>query len=256
MENQPNHTTVFLCRDDPDGIFTAVYDAWASRRGHACVRLQLEGPSTLELFCDYIPVTPDPQKADKVIGAIRQNISLQAWEAVYRAALSREERKADIIYRFLVAGFHYGPAVMEMLGEPAVQNLFALDRQVGNEAHFFTEFLRFDLMEQDILFAKMRPKSNVLSLVAPHFADRLSGENFLILDVGRSFAAIHPAGRSWYLLSIEKEQAEALLSQKPNSYRDLWKTFHSAIAVEARKNPKLQRSLMPLRYREFVTEFL
>ena len=33
--------TIFLCDDTMEGIFTAVYDAWASRLGHANVKLQV-----------------------------------------------------------------------------------------------------------------------------------------------------------------------------------------------------------------------
>ena len=35
--------TIFLCDDTMEGIFTAVYDAWASRLGHANVKLQVRG---------------------------------------------------------------------------------------------------------------------------------------------------------------------------------------------------------------------
>lgn len=141
-----------------------------------------------------------------------------------------------------------------MLAEPSVRRIHELNRFVANESHFFREFLRFDTMEGDILFARIRPKSNVLTMVTPHFADRISGENFLILDVGRSIAAIHPANRDWYLTAITRSQAEALLSQKPDEYRSLWKTFYDTIAIQERVNPKLQRNMMPLRYREFMPE--
>ena len=46
------------------------------------------------------------------------------------------------------------------------------------------------------------------------------------------------------------------MAAKSDGYRDLWKTFYQAIAIEERKNPKLQRNMMPLRYREYMTEFL
>ena len=45
--------TVFECEDSSDGIFTGIYDAWASRLGHANVWLQLQGMHTLELFTQY-----------------------------------------------------------------------------------------------------------------------------------------------------------------------------------------------------------
>ncbi len=248
--------TVFVCGGEPDDILTAVYDAWASRKGHSRVRLEVEGERTLDLFSRYVPVEADPEKARKVMNAIRNKISGRAWQMVYRSALSREESRADDIYRFLVGGFYYGPRVLGMLAEPAVYRILELNRAVGNEAHFFREFLRFDERENHILFGRIRPKNNVISLVMPHFADRLPQENFLILDMGRHTAGLHPAGGEWYLTQLDPEAGEQLLQKQEDPFRDLWKTFFQAISVEQRKNPKLQRSMMPLRYREYMTEFL
>ena len=246
--------TVFRCEDSIDGILTGVYDAWASRLGHANVRLQLDEPDTLELFCRYVTVAPDAEKSEKVARSIRQKISPRAWQLVYRAALSPEGSRADDIYRFLVLGFAAGSQVTGMLAEPAVQCIQELNRFVGNESHYYREFLRFDAMEGGVLFARIRPKSNVLTLLTPHFADRLPGESFLILDVGRSLAAVHPADREWYLTALTQEEAERLLVRQPDPYRDLWQTFFDAVAIRERTNPKLQRNRMPLRYREFAPE--
>ena len=35
---------IFLCEDSIDGIFTGVYDAWASRYGHQNVALTTHAP--------------------------------------------------------------------------------------------------------------------------------------------------------------------------------------------------------------------
>lgn len=248
------NTTIYLCDDSFENILTAVYYAWASRKGHSHVRLQMNQTSSMELFCDYIPVETDFEKAKKVSRSIENKISHEAWQMVYRASMSFNPDKADAIYRFLVGGFHYGKKVTQMLAEPAVQKIFELNRQVSNESYFFREFVRFDAMDNNILLSKIRPKSNVLPMIAPHFADRLSGENFLILDVERSLAAVHQADKQWFLTSLTKEEVETVLSYESDVYRDLWKTFYNSIAIEERKNPTLQRNLMPLRYREFMTE--
>ncbi|WP_434311309.1 TIGR03915 family putative DNA repair protein [Hominifimenecus sp. rT4P-3] len=248
--------TIFVCGDDLESILTAVYEAWASRKGHSHVKLEIQKEDTMELFSTYVPVEKDSEKAGKVMRSIRQKIGEEAWSMVYRAALSEHESRADDIYRFLIGGFYYGPKALKMLAEPAVYRLMELNRAVGNESHFFKEFLRFDEREGHVLFGRFRPKNNVISLVMPHFADRLPRENFLILDMGRSLAGVHPAGGEWYLASLAPEVAEELMSVKADGYRDLWKTFYQAIAIKERKNEKLQRNMMPLRYREYMTEFL
>ena len=56
--NAENNRTIFLCEDTPDGIFTAVYDAWASGLGHRNVALELDGCFNYSLFSRYISVPP------------------------------------------------------------------------------------------------------------------------------------------------------------------------------------------------------
>ena len=101
---------------------------------------------------------------------------------IYEAAMSDAEDKLDTIYRFMVAGFHYGAHVVDFLQEPVVMRMFELKRKVGNEAHFHVEFIRFANMPGDVLVSHIEPKSNVLTLVAPHFSDRLPSENWMIID--------------------------------------------------------------------------
>ena len=43
--------------------------------------------------------------------------------------------------------------------------------------------------------------------------------------------------------------------EKEAQYRRLWKTFFDTIAIRERRNPRCQRSNMPLRYRSTMTEF-
>ena len=40
-----------------------------------------------------------------------------------------------------------------------------------------------------------------------------------------------------------------------NEYQKLFQRFCESIAIEARVNPKLQRSMLPLRFRDNMTEF-
>ncbi|MDR2407664.1 MAG: DUF4130 domain-containing protein, partial [Bacteroidales bacterium] len=37
-------------------------------------------------------------------------------------------------------------------------------------------------------------------------------------------------------------------------YQELWKTFWRAVAIQERKNPKLQRQFMPKRYWKYLIE--
>ena len=127
--------TIFTCEDHFDAMMTCVYEAWASRLGHSNIKLKTEPIGNLELFCDYRHVDADPEKTGSVVRSIKSKISYQAYIMIYEAAMSDAEDKLDTIYRFMVAGFHYGAHVVDFLQEPVVMRMFELKRKVGNEAH-------------------------------------------------------------------------------------------------------------------------
>ncbi|MDD3360812.1 MAG: TIGR03915 family putative DNA repair protein [Hespellia sp.] len=250
--------TIFTCDDSLEGILTCIYDAWASKLGQQNIRLLIEPVVEYELFCDYRHTDSDSHKANNVIDSIQKKISSYAYQMVYRCAMSASPDKADIIYRFLLLGFHYGRQITDMIQFPAVSAIFEINRAVGNEAHFFREFVRFLNMKGNVLAAHIEPKSDVLIFIAPHFADRMPSENWMIIDDNRKSAVIHPADQEYYLTSLSDDEFLRLshLEDSDDPFIDLWKEFFETIAIKPRENYRCQRNLFPIRYRRHVTEFI
>ena len=246
--------TLFICEDSVDGILSAVYEAYASRLGHSRIKLQVRGPVTMELFCGYREVATDPVKAAKVRRSVCDKISFKAWSYVYRTALSSEASKADDIYRFLVGGFYFGSKAMDMLTEPAVSRIMDIDRAVHREAGHWMEFLKFERISDSVLVSRIRPKANVIPLIMHHFCDRMPDENFLIWDLNRNIAGVHPAVDSWYMAEITPAMS-ALLCGGSDEFTELWRTFFNAVAIRERENYSCQRSHIPLRFRSDLPEF-
>ncbi len=73
---------------------------------------------------------------------MRTKISEAAYEAIYKASLSKNGEKADHIYRFLIRGFQKGAGITQSLQLPEVSDI-EMCRNLDNEAHLETEFLRF-----------------------------------------------------------------------------------------------------------------
>lgn len=251
---------IYRCEDSIDGIFTAVYDAWASKYGHDYIKLETiddNACSNFELFTEYIVVNTDLEKSQKVSRSIKNKISAYAYEMVIHAALSNDSRKADSIYHFLVIGFAMGEQVTRHLANPYVANLFEMNRNVGNEVHHYKGFLRFQEINNELLLAKFQPKNNIVELLTPHFADRLSIENFIILDVNRRLASVHQKHMPWFMTVLSKESMEELLSHadKEEEYEALWKAFFNSIAISERENYQCQRNHAPLHMRKYMIEF-
>ncbi|MHB8128638.1 MAG: TIGR03915 family putative DNA repair protein [Mobilitalea sp.] len=252
---------IFLCDKSIDGIFTAIYQAWSSRLGHSNIKIEekSEGSkySNIELFAEYIAVDTDYTLALKVSQSIRDKISEEAYEMVCRVALSDYLGKADLIYRFLILGFSVGSSILEHLSNEVVNNLFRVNKNVSYEAHHLLGFVRFSEQENGLLTSVIHPKNHVLSLITPHFADRLPQERFLIYDENRKMASFHVPGSQWILAEVPVLDQERLkeISFQEDEYRDLWKAFFDHIAIKERINPKLQRNNLPLRFRGDMTEF-
>lgn len=252
--------TIFTCKNQFDDMMTCIYEAWSSRLGHSNIKLKTEPVGTMELFCEYRHIEADNKKVRSVIRTIQQKISFRAYRTIYRVAMIEdEEEKLDIIYRFLVLGFHYGKKILDCLQNPVVMKLFQLERKVINEAHIFRECIRFTEMGNHILVGIISPKCDVITLLAPEFVDRLPSENWMIVDDTRKTAVVHPADQQYYLTSLSEEEMSELLAKESvakdtDLMTTLWKEFFQTIGIEERKNPRCQRNLMPLWYRKHMPE--
>lgn len=253
---------LFVCEDCIDGIFSGIYDAWASRLGHGNVGLRISGMENLELFAEYRTVITDAEKARKVADTIRRRMGELCYEHIYQAALADDGEKADEIYRVLVMGLsqYTDPCtahhLMDKLQDPHVERVLRLSRKVGREAARYIEFVRFRELENGVLFSEIEAEGQILPLIGDHFSDRFPNEHFMICDRHRGDCLIHGAGKPWF---IWKDAASDLsddlkLSHKEQEMQQLWRTFHRSISIRERENPHLQMQFWPLKYRKWMTE--
>ncbi len=249
--------TIYTCEDSFEAMMTCIYDAWASRRGHANVKLQLEPVEQAEMFCEYVHVEADPFKAEKVTRSVQKKISYEAYRQMYLASTSYREDKLDAIYRFLILGFAAGRKVTAMLSCSEVTHMMELSRKAEREANYFREFTRFTSLDGRIYVAHIEPKCNVTSIAAGHFADRFPSESWMLIDDNRRIAAVHPHDQSFYMTTFSEKEMKWLkeTDNRRDVYTDLWKEFFRSVSIEARANPKCQRTLMPLWYRKHAVEF-
>lgn len=247
---------IFLCQDSIEGIFSGVYDAWASKLGHGSVRLSLAGQSTMELFAEYESVPEDREKADKVLRTLKQRLCQEDYHTIYQAALSADLERADSIYRVIVLGLQGGRRVTDNLENPAVCHVFQMARKTANEAHRYLQFVRFRELENGALFAEISPENRVLPLIGDHFSNRLPKENFLIYDNRHRLSLVHVPDRAWVLLQTEGDFTPDRLrfSEEEQVIGESWQAFFDQIAIQERKNARLQQQFLPLKFRSYMTE--
>lgn len=249
---------VYRCEDSLESIFTAVYQAYEERRDHADTMICLD--REYHLFAEDIEVTADPQKSAKVIRTLRKRFGRKDYQALCYALSSPAADKVQAVYQVIVKGLRECPVqghLLDQLADPYCHRVFALMRGALRECQHLQGFLRFQEMEGGVLYAEIGPKNNLLTFLMPHFADRFPMENFLIRDCNRGIWGIHPAGEEWYLLSRQEigTIAGIKLSDGEEQIHALFRQFCQSIAIKERENMKLQRNMLPLRFREYMSEF-
>lgn len=251
---------VFVCDNSYDSIMTCIYDAWvlALKIGHENVKIERMDCVRQNLLDEYYGPVSDPEKSEKVTRSVQTKISYEALLWIYRAALSIDPSAPDAMYRFMILGFKVGSKVTTMLTHPAVMTLFEINRKVGNEAHHFLEFARFNCINGNVYVCHLEPINNVIFSVAEHFAERMPSEHFMIIDDNRRIAAVHPKDDELYVRELTDDEFCRLSTTEDyeDEYTSMWRTFFDAIAIKQRINPACQNNLFPKWKRKHATEFM
>jgi probable DNA metabolism protein len=233
-----------------EGLLSSVFHAYSQNRRPAGIFC--ESGYQQDLAHAPIRIATDHAKAERVRLGLLRKLGGIAYEQVWTAFLSSDEARYVKIFRFIALGFQVGRSVTDRLAEPAVMDVLGLSRLVTREYSKLLGFVRFSVMENGVQFSEITPEQNLIPLLTPHFADRFPDVPFVIYDSRRKLAGVYDT-RAWGVaaadgLKLPEYSADEL------AYRALWRRFYDAIAIDGRKNSKLQQSFMPKRYWRNMTE--
>ncbi len=232
-----------------EGFLTGIYHHYYFQKVTGIYAEETYSPTFMEeskVIATHMPY------AEKVIQGLKTKISGYAYRHVLYTFYSDAENKDDLLFRYILFCFHVGKDADRYNTHPCVLPVHKLSRRVSFEAHKFLGLLRFSDF-QGILYAAFAPDHNILLFVAPHFADRMPKERLIIHDTGRDLAAFSNYGE-WVITEFKLPQ-DPVKSEQEKAVENLWKTYFSHMTIENRKNPKLQRQFVPLRYRKHILEF-
>lgn len=250
---------IYRCEDTLESVFTAIYRVYEEHRNRDEVRLALEDEAWL--FSTEISVETDSVRAEKVIRTLRKRFGDKDYEYLCLALATPDMEKAQAVYRTVAAGLDGGYGfgqLFDNLTDEYIHKTFRLATNAGRESDHLREFVRFAELENGVLYSNIAPKSNILTFLMPHFADRFPEEDFILHDVERDWFGVHPAGARWFLLrggALSGEYSEGAYSAEEIKYQMLFKHLCKSIAIDERRNSKLQTGMLPLRFREYMAEF-
>ena len=251
-----NNIEIYLCEDNIESIFTAIYFAWQAGTSHTDVRCTTKGMN-FSLFENYINVKADSDICEKVVSSIKKKLGSYAYSIIFMVINSNDDNKASVVYKSLQRLFKYGSDYLDNLHDEYIYRLFSIYRKVSNEAFFYREIIRFNENNDGFLVSRIEPDNNIIYMITDHFADRLFCENFIIYDIKRKFCYIHSAKDKGIFYSDKDCKLYNIINSYSSSdieYQDLWGKFFETIAIKERINPKLQMNMIPLKYRKYLPE--
>lgn len=237
--------------DSYEGLLSVVYAHYYDKLNPVTVVADKRYQQALDT--EYLFIPTEYEKAAKVQNAIRNKISADAEQQLYYTFLADGEERYFDMYRYILLGFKVGADVDRYEQIDYVLRIHKLSKYVGGEAHLLKGFCRFAETEGGVYYAKISPVNNVLPILAEHFIDRLMCQQWLIHDTNRNIAAVYDGHD--YLIDDVPTRAYVRLSDDEKDYQGLWSAFFTSIAVTERKNKKLQRNNLPMRFRKNITEF-
>jgi probable DNA metabolism protein len=155
-------------------------------------------------------------------------------------------------------------------GDPDVLAVLKAAGRVQHEIHRLTGLLRFSPDSNGVYIAFCTPDHYILPALTEHFRARFGESSWAVIDEKRKLCLICEKGGPANITplpasiktSIGETSGETSTSigeskkdfRNPDCWEELWRLYHRSVNNEARKNPGLQRQLMPARYHKYLPE--
>jgi len=232
-----------------NGLLTIVFDSYISK---TIPRRIVTDEFEVDLFCQYILLETDEEKANRIYNGVIKNVSLHCLYTAYHVFLSNSPTKEIDIVKYLLLGFEIGNKINHLLTNSLVLKLEKLSKHVFGEYHRLCGLLRFVKLQTGIFYAKIHPDNNILELLGHHFISRLPNENFIIHDKTRNLVLLY--NKQDYFITNDENLEITSLSEEEILFQNLWTTFYNSIGIKERKNSKLRTKCMPKKYWQDLIE--
>jgi len=232
-----------------EGFLTLIYESYYQKfKASKITTDKVE----LLLTQDIIKINSDAQKAKKVYLSMKKKFTKKGFKRVAHCFLSKKDDFYLPLYEYILLGFK-DCQNLENINIQSVQKVHEIEKKVFRSLHKAYGFTRFVELDDGTMYAKVKLEFYLLPLLANHFRKRLNSCNFIIHDVEAKMVAWHK-DKKLEFFNVDSFDAPPL-SKDEEKFSRLWKLFFESVSIESRKNEKLQKKMLPLFYREFMTEF-
>jgi len=189
----------------------------------------------------------------KVFTALKEKFSKQNFETILNTFMCDSIEFEMPLLEYIILGFK-NQSELQNINNGSVFSVLGFTKQLFSNVHKMTGFLRFVELEDGSLYAKLESRFNLVYFLGRHFSKRFNNQTYYIHDINRSLVFVH----SPEFKGVREISAFELptVSENEKKFEKLWKTFFESVAIESRKNDKLQKNVVPLIYRTYMNEFM
>jgi probable DNA metabolism protein len=196
----------------------------------------------------------DFERQAEAAAAALGDFSGELFYFVMKVWMSEEALELPLLRICAEAGLH-GAEVLADHGNADLRAVSRAARRVNCEIHKLTGLARFSDRGDGMYSAPLEPDANILCALLPHFARRFGASDFALVDLRRHLAF---ARRGGVFESVAGPDSLSYLPLSAGESADeeieLWRRYFKAAENPARRNPGLQRRLMPRRYWKYLPE--
>ncbi|WP_243900199.1 TIGR03915 family putative DNA repair protein [Hymenobacter defluvii] len=243
-----------------DGLLTVVLEMY--ERQAVPNSVQPAGSVQGGLFTSAIPIDTSEEKATRVWNGLLKYMNEEARRRLYHTFLSERPDRELLICRFVQQAVAARGRVdmSENLADDTVRLIAHISQQLGREKHRMEAFVRFEKTQDELFHATIEPDFDVLPLIAPHFTKRYADQRWLIFDRRRGYGLYYDLHRT-DIVQFEAptpqrrtDVSATVLDEREPLFRLLWQTYFDHANIPERRNLKLHRRHVPLRYWRYLSE--
>ena len=241
-----------------EGLLTAVFDAFSRKEDPDKIT---GNDSEIPLFTETYTVLTDEERSQRVWNVLKKKISKSALQMLFISFLAESESVYKHIFNYIVKAVTAEKSIELNFGDNDVLELSKMFKKVQNEYTRMKQFVRFQKTSDGMYFAAIEPAYDVIPLCIDFFRDRYADQQWILYDIKRNYGIFYDLNQTQIVqfdelpLSLQTGQLqEERLDETEIAFRNLWKGYLQAVTIQERKNLKLQKQHMPVRFWKYMTE--
>ncbi|GAB3300690.1 TIGR03915 family putative DNA repair protein [Hymenobacter humi] len=241
-----------------EGLLTVLFTIYDSKA--APNNIQPEAAVQGGLFAPSAPIETSEALAARVWDGLLKTMDAEARTRLFHVFLSEQPDRELLIFRYVDLALRTPVDISTNYADASVRRVQRLAQQMFREKHRMEAFVRFEKTTDDLFHATIEPDFDVLPLIAAHFTKRYADQRWLIYDRRRHYGLYYDLTRT-DVVQFEATQAPkstqlsaTVLDEREPLFKLLWQAYFDHVNIPERRNLKLHRRHMPLRYWKYLSE--